>query len=55
VTSPGIATVDTSQFAIGPGQITLTQYSRITDASATAFAAFQVICTAMTSVDVTWY
>jgi hypothetical protein len=46
--------VDTSQFATGPGQITLTQYPKVTDASAAAFAAFQVICTAMTSVDVTW-
>lgn len=54
ITAPGIATVDTSQFAAGTGHISLTQYPQITDASAPAFASLQLSCTAMASVDVVW-
>jgi hypothetical protein len=54
ITAPGIATVDTSQFATGAGQISLTQYPQIMDTSATAFSSLQLSCTAVTSVDIVW-
>jgi hypothetical protein len=54
VIGPGTATVNTSQFAAGLGQIALTQYPQVTDASASAFASFQLTCTAMAAVDVIW-
>jgi hypothetical protein len=54
VTGPGTATIDTSHFTAGPGQIALTQYPHLTDASAPAFASFQLTCTAMAAVGIIW-
>jgi hypothetical protein len=54
ITSPGVATVDTSHFAPGPGHIGLTQFPPVGDVAASAFASFQATCSAMTSVDIIW-
>jgi hypothetical protein len=54
ITAPGVASVDTSHFSPGPGHISLTQFPPVADTAASAFAAFQVNCSAMTSVDIIW-
>jgi hypothetical protein len=54
ITAPGVAIVDTSHFAPGPGHISLTQYPPVGDTAASAFASFQATCSAMTSVDIIW-
>jgi hypothetical protein len=54
ITAPGVASVDTSHFAPGPGQISLTQFPPVGDIAASAFASFQATCSAMTSVAVIW-
>jgi hypothetical protein len=54
IIAPGIASVDTSHFAPGPGHIILTQFPLVADASGAAFASFRANCTAMTSVDIVW-
>jgi hypothetical protein len=54
ITAPGVATVDTSHFSSGAGQISLTQFPLVTDVAASTFASFQASCSAMTSVDIIW-
>ena len=54
VDAPGVASVDTSQFAAGSGTIALTQFPRVVKATATAFASFQTHCTAVAQIEVTW-
>lgn len=54
VIAPGVATVDTSQFAAGAGSIALTQFPAVTDAAASAFASLHVNCTAIAQIAVTW-
>jgi hypothetical protein len=54
ITAPGVASVDTSHFSPGTGQISLTQFPLVADAAASTFASFQANCTAATSVDIIW-
>jgi hypothetical protein len=54
ITAPGVADVDTSHFAPGTGQISLTQSPLVADTAAPTFASFQANCIAATSVDIIW-
>ena len=54
VSAPGVASVDTSQFPVGTGSITLNQTPVVEHASGAAFASLHMFCTAIAQIAVIW-